>query len=93
MKHYNNIEVILLSNHSATGSSQKELINWLTTILQPTIDKQQESRRITNCSSLPVKHSIISLLSSILSIAHVPFVPIDCTTVLMIFITLSVVFV
>jgi hypothetical protein len=43
MKHYNNFEVILLSNHSSPDLSQKELIKWLTTILQPTIDKQQES--------------------------------------------------
>ncbi len=43
MKYNNNIEVILLSNHSSTDSSQKALVKWLTTILQSAIDKQQES--------------------------------------------------
>lgn len=43
MKHYNNVEVIFLSNHSTTDSSQKELVKWLTTTLQSVLDKQQAS--------------------------------------------------
>jgi hypothetical protein len=42
MKHHN-IEVVLLSNHSSTASGRNELVKWLTTILQPVLDKQHES--------------------------------------------------
>lgn len=43
MKYHNNIEVVLLSNYSASDSSRKELVKWLTATLQPVIDKQHES--------------------------------------------------
>ncbi len=38
--HNNNIEVVLLSNHASPDSNQKGLVKWLTTTLQPEIDKQ-----------------------------------------------------
>lgn len=42
MNRHNNIEIILLSKQG-TGKRQKALAQWLTTILQSAIDKQQES--------------------------------------------------
>ena len=43
MRHQNNIEVILLSNHSSTDQNQQELVKWLTTTLQSVIDRQHGS--------------------------------------------------
>jgi hypothetical protein len=40
MKYSNNVEVIIPSNQSCRYN-QKELLQWLTNILQPAIDKQR----------------------------------------------------
>jgi hypothetical protein len=41
MASHNNVEVIVISTQSSAFQNQKELVKWLTTILQPAIDKQQ----------------------------------------------------
>ena len=43
--HKNDIEVIVFSNLLPAHWSHKELIHWFTTMLQPTIDKQQEQTK------------------------------------------------
>jgi hypothetical protein len=42
MEDHNNIEVILVSKYTLTDSRQKEIRNWLKTILQPAIRIQHE---------------------------------------------------
>jgi hypothetical protein len=44
MEYDNNVEVIVLSN-SSNYRSEKELVKWLATIVQPALDKQQANIR------------------------------------------------
>jgi hypothetical protein len=43
MRHYNNIEIILVSTQASPRVGQKALVKWLATTLQSIIDKQQQS--------------------------------------------------
>jgi hypothetical protein len=43
MKHYNDIEIILVSTQVLPNAYQKALVKWLTSTLQYIIDIQQES--------------------------------------------------
>ena len=45
MAYDNNIEVIVFSNHCSSSQSEKELLKWLTTIVQPAIDRQQANSK------------------------------------------------
>ncbi len=52
----NNVEVIVLSDHSAGYRSEKELLKWFTTIVQPAIDRQQaktKKKYLTNWKHTP----------------------------------------
>ena len=40
MGQQNNVEIMIIANHSLTSQHKKELAKWLTA-LQPTIEKQQ----------------------------------------------------
>lgn len=45
MSYDNNVEVIVLSNHSLGYRSERELLEWFTTIVQPAIDRQQANSK------------------------------------------------
>ena len=50
--HQNGVEVIVLSNLLPAHWSQRELIQWFTMMLQPTIDKQQERTKRMHLKNL-----------------------------------------
>jgi hypothetical protein len=52
MENQNNIEIILNSNHFLPDWRQKELVNWLITIVQPLIGLQQLAAKKTVVSPL-----------------------------------------
>jgi hypothetical protein len=51
-----NVEVIVLSNHTPGYRSEKELLRWFTSIVQPAIDRQQaktKKKYLTNWKYTP----------------------------------------
>jgi hypothetical protein len=52
MKNYNNFEIILNSNHFLPEWRQRELANWLITIVQPFIGIQELVAKKMSISSL-----------------------------------------